>query len=300
VLVQVSGLGRSIDAIILDACASLGIERWGGASADGWSKHSDFLRCAYRYYLKHIRGVAPLVVGAVSSSLDVGSCVHLLLAAHYARLLPDDRYPGWQQNSPEPTALLQALIAAGLPMQIAVEVERLYKGYVEKYGAETIAPVAVEMQAGTVGEHTSRYDLVFYIEDGLHDGLWIGEHKTMSPKTDPEDFRFDGEVLGEMFSWDLSNLQDFFGQRVNGVCVNTLVKVIPPRYQRYWFTFPQSLINEYGSNCGRWEQQMLLCEQSGVWPKTYACQGRYRRCRFWEHCRTQDDGQLVSLESGHA
>ena len=260
-LIQLPGIGRSIDSIIVEACTKLGIERWGGQSEDGWSRHGDFLRCPYRYYLKHVRGVGPLVVGESAMGLDVGSCEHLLLAAHYARLLPDDGYPGWRENCPTPTAVLQAMIAAGLPMQIASEVERLYDGYVEHYANETIIPLAVEMPAGLPGTHTSRYDLVFYVEDGVHDGLWICDHKTASPKKDLEEYRFDGEILGEVFSWELADLQDFFHARLNGVCINALVKVKGvPRYQRLWLTFPQQIINAYGSDRGWWAQQIMACE----------------------------------------
>jgi hypothetical protein len=299
-LVQVIGLGHTVDAIIREACSSLGIEPWGGPSEDGWSKHADFLRCPYRFYLKHVAGMGPLVVGEGpgGDALDVGSCVHLLLACHYARMLPDERYPGFRPNCPDPETLLKAMIDAHLPLATASEVERLYGGYAEHYASETIEPMAVEMGVGVVGAHTARYDLVFYIEDGLHDGLWVGEHKTASPSTDLEEFRYDGEVLGEMFAARLQSPIDIFGMPLNGVCINALVKAKGlPRYQRLWITFPQSLINEFGTNRGYWGQQMLACEKRNLWPKNlYGCRSRYRRCRFWEHCRTQDPTRLVKLE----
>jgi hypothetical protein len=299
-IIQLPGLGRSVDAIIRDACASLGIEPWGGASEDGWSKRSDFLRCPYRYYLKHVRGVGPLAVTADTEALDIGACVHLLLAAYYARMLPDERYPGWRMNPPDPQALLQALIAARLPRSIAADVEQLFDGYVEQYANDVLQPVAVEMPGGLVGTHTSRYDLVFWIEDGMHDGLWIGEHKTASPSSDLDDFRFHGEVLGLMSSNELVNLQDVFGVKLNGVCINALVKPRPkqaPRYQRLWLTFPYALISEYGSDRGCWSGWLQTCQDRNRWPKSLqGCKSYNRRCRFWEHCRTQDAGQLKPVE----
>ena len=295
-LVKLPGIGRSIDSLVTEACASLGIEPWGGPSENGWSKHADFLRCPYRYYLKHVKGMGPLHVGDPGSALDIGSFTHLMLAAHYARMLPDERYPGWRANSPEPLVLLAALKKAGLSLSIAADVERLYEGYAEYYGNETIQPVAVEMPAGLRGTHTSRFDLVFYVEDGLHDGLWIGEHKTASPAADLDDFRYNGEILGEMLSFQLSGLQDFFGQRLNGVCINALVKSKTPRYQRLWLTFPDQLINDFASTRGEWAQREIDCVRRNKWPRSmFGCVAYFRKCRFWEHCRTQDDALLVSL-----
>jgi hypothetical protein len=253
--------------------------------------------------LKHVRGVVPLVVGEEGPALDIGSCVHLILACHYARLLPDDRYPGYRANCPQPQVLLEALKTAGLPLTVAVEVERLYDGYAEHYANEALTPVAVEMPVGVVGVHTSRYDLVSYVEDGLHDGLWINEHKTASPQSDLDEFRFDGEVLGEMLSAELTDLEAIFGMNVQGVCVNALVKPDKrsksslPRYQRLWLTFPPSLIAEYRKDRLWWNRLRITCMETGVWPKSMqGCRSRYSKCRFWDHCRLQDEGQLKEGE----
>jgi hypothetical protein len=297
VRVQAPGLGPSVETIIRTACMSLGLEPWGGPSEDGWSKHRDFLRCPYRYYLKHVRRVGPLVVAVTAPGLDVGSVSHLILACHYARKLPDDRYPGFRVNCPEPLQLLEALKDAGLPMQIAMEAERLYEGYVEKY-VDDFTPVAVEMSHGVIGIHTCRYDVVGYIEDGLHDGLWIVEHKNLSERADVEDYRFDGEVLGEVYAEQLRHVDDIFGMRPNGACLNALIKAKIPRYQRLWLSFPPSILNEYADNRGRWGQQIVECTRRGVWPKNlYGCKSSFRRCRFWDHCRSQDESQLVLTEA---
>jgi len=297
VLVQLPSVGRSLDSIVAEVFKTFGCEPWGGASQNGWSKQSDFLRCPYRYYLKHVKGAGPAAVGDVSPALDIGSVCHLLLAARYAAALPDDRYPGWRPVVIEPMALLRALEAAGLPLSISSECERLYDGYAERWGNETLVPVAVEMPVGMPSLHTSRYDLVFFVEDGLHDGLWIGEHKTMSSGTDIEDFRFDGEVLGEMLSWQLSSLTEFFGAHLNGVCINALVKAkSAPRYQRLWITVPDQLVDTYATNRGHWAQQELYYQSRNLWPKSlFGCKSKYSKCRFWEHCRTLDDSKLVPL-----
>lgn len=292
-----SGVGKSLDAIVAEAFRALGCAPWGGQSENGWSKASDFLRCPYRYYLKHIRGVGPLIAGETGRALDIGASIHLLLAARYAALLPDDRYPGWRAVVPTPEAVLAALVTAGLPLDISNEVERLYDGYAEKYGTETITPVAVEMPAGSAKCHTSRYDLVFYVEDGIHDGLWVGEHKTMSSSTDIDEFRLNGEVIGEMLSWSLSDLDNFFGAPLNGVCINGIVKAKSvPRYPRIWISRSEGLIEEYARNRMYWIQRIVDCMEQKRWPKSLqGCFGRYgNRCRFWEHCLSQDDSQLVA------
>jgi hypothetical protein len=297
VRIQLPGVGRSIDSIVLEAFKVLGCEPWGGASKAGWSKQADFLRCPYRAWLKHVRGVGPLIVGDASPALDIGSVCHLMLAARYAAMLPDARYPGWRERCPSPEAVLAAMVVAGLPTVISSEVERLYDGYAEKWGAEDIAPVAVEMPVGLAARHTSRYDLVFYIEDGVHDGLWVGEHKTMSSATDIDEFTYDGEVLGEMLSWRLSDLDQYFGAPLNGVCINALVKASKlPRYQRKWIPVNWRLVEEYEKQRIWWIKQELYCKEKNFWPKNlFGCKSRYHRCRFWEHCRTMDDAQLIAL-----
>lgn len=296
--VQLPGVGRSVDSIVVEAFKVLDCAPWGGQSAMGWSKQSDFLRCPYRYYLKHVRGVGPLVVGDTGPALDIGSIVHLLLAARYSAMLPDHRYPGWRPNPPDPFVLLRTLESCGLPLSISQEVERLYEGYAEKYGADLIVPMAVEFGVGNPAFHTSRYDLVFYVEDGIHDGFWIGEHKTMSSATDIETFRFNGEVLGEMLSWRLSGLDTYFGGPLNGVCINALVKTKSvPRYQRLWIPVNWAMIDHYAGQREQWVAREAACVQSAVWPQSLAgCNIRYSKCRFWEHCSTDDESQLVSIE----
>jgi hypothetical protein len=296
VRVQAPGLGPSVDTIIRSACRALGIEPWGGPSEDGWSTHADFLRCPYRYFLKHVQRVTPLVAGVKAPGLDIGSVSHVMLAAHYARMLPDDRYPGFQPGCPQPLVLLEKMREFKLPPLVGLEAERLYEGYVEKY-VDDFTPVAVEMKHGLVGVHTCRYDLVGYIEDGLHDGLWVVEHKNLSEHTDVDDYRFDGEVLGELYAEQLVDLTPVFGMRPIGVCVNVLVKSKIPRYQRLWLTYPHSIINEFADNRHLWRTQIEHWQGRGVWPKNmFGCR-RFGRCRFWDHCRSQDPSQLKEVEN---
>lgn len=295
-----TGVGKSFDAIVSEAFAALGCEKWGGVSPTGWSKQSDFQRCPRRYQLLHEMGASPLAVGGSTSALDIGSVGHLLLAAHYTRQLPDDRYPGFRDPCPEPQAVLDALAAAGMPADIVGTVQMLYDGYVEKWANEEIAPVAVEMLAGTVGQHTSRFDLVFHVFEGMHTGLWIGEHKFLVSSTDLDDYTLHGEVIGEVLSFHLSRLHEFFEAPLSGVCLNVILKPSLrgiPTYRRKWIAVSPAAVDRYVEDRMYWIAALQALKQlppSTPWPRALnGCTNKYRRCRFFQHCRDLDDGQLV-------
>lgn len=297
--IQLPGAGKSVDAIIAEAFRSLGCEPMGGASETGWSKQSDFQRCPRRYQLKHELGAAPLLVGEVAPGLDIGAVGHALLATHYVAMLLDDRYPGFRPNPPEPFALLQAMTDAGLPMEIYALADRCLSGYLEFWANEDVRPMAVEMQAGDAQFHTSRFDAVFYTEEGLHPGLWVGEHKFLKAGTDLEEYRMHGEVLGEVLSWQLSKLDEFFGMPLAGVCLNVIfkpTKTLPPRFQRLWLSPPPEVIKRYATDRVYWLRQLMECKQrfgENVWPKAlFGCK-KYRLCRYFAHCRDLDDSQLI-------
>jgi len=297
--IQLPGIGRSVDAIIADAFRSFGCKPLGGQSGTGWSKQSDFQRCPRRYQLKHELGATPLLVGEVAPGLDSGTVGHALLAAYYAGMLADDRYPGWQPNTPEPRALLQAMQAAGLPGELFMVAEQCLDGYLEHWATEDVRPVAVEMSAGDAAFHTSRFDLVFYTEEGLHTGLWIGEHKLLKAGTDLEEYRLHGEILGEMLSWQLSELDAFFGMPLSGVCLNVTfkpTKTLPPRFQRLWLSVPpEEVMQRYMDDRVYWLQLLEDCQLrfgDKPWPRAlFGCK-KYKLCRFFAHCRDLDDTQL--------
>lgn len=302
--IQLPGGGRSVDAIIAEAFASFGCKPLGGQSGTGWSKQSDFQRCPRRYQLKHELGATPLVVGEVAPSLDIGAVGHVLLAVHYAAMMPDDRYPGWQPNLPEPHALLEAMLAAGLPGEIYMVVQQCLDGYLERWAGEDIRPMAVEYSAGDAKFHTSRFDLVCYTEEGLHPGLWIGEHKFLKRGTDLEEYRLHGEILGEMLSWQLSGLDDFFGLPLAGVCLNVIfkpTKTLLPTFQRLWLPVPPpEHIQRYATDRVFWLKLLMECKQrfgSAPWPRALLGCKKYKLCRYFEHCRSLDAGQLQFKDS---
>lgn len=288
-------LPRDSDAVLVDAFRRFGCPRPGGASESGWSKIADYLRCPYRYCLKHDQRVyIPAVTGQSLTALDTGSYTHALLAARYARMLPEG-YPGHSAKMPEPHELLEALRACGGSTAALQQTEQLFEGYVEYYGGEeTLTPVAVEFIAGKENVHTSRYDLVSYVDDSLYDGLWIIEHKTASANTDLELWRHDGEVLGEVYSWKLSNLDAVFDAPLRGVCINVLMKGARPAYRRLWLRFEPEMIAEFEQHRRHYETMIDYYHRIGYWPKSYfGCSARYGRCSFWEHCSTLDPNVLI-------
>lgn len=291
-----AGVGRSIDAIIAAAFRAFGCTPMGGASESGWSKQSDFQRCMRRYQLKHELGAAPLLAGAVSPGLDIGSVGHALLAVHYAALLPDDRYPGYQPNLPSPMDLLQAMTDAGLPQEIAMVVEQCYLGYVEFWAQEDVRSMAVEMPAGDAAFHTARFDHVFYTEDAWRSGLWVQEHKFLKAGTDLDEYRMHGEILGEVLAFHLDRLDEFFSMPLNGVCLNVIFKPTAktlPRYQRIWISPSEEVMRRYVSDREYWIGALENCRRFQVWPRALEGCKRYRLCRFFSHCRDLDDGQLT-------
>ena len=296
--VQLPGVGKSVDAIIAEAFRSFGCEPFGGASSTGWSKQSDFQRCPRRYQLKHDLRATPLLVGEVSTALDVGSVGHALLAAHYAAMLPDDRYPGFRTSVPEPAALLQAMVDAGLPMEIFAVADQCFSGYLERWADEDVQPVAIEMLAGDPAFHTSRFDMVFYTEQGMHPGLWIDEHKFLKSGTDLEEYKMHGEVLGEVLSWQLSKLDEFFGMPLSGVCLNVIfkpTKTALPHYQRLWLSPQVEVLDRYVTDRVYWLDETRRCKQQygdAAWPKALHGCKQYRLCRYFAHCRDLDDSKL--------
>jgi len=301
---------KSADEVLRDAFASLGCERLGGASVNGWSRQSDLLRCPYRYFLKHERKVVPTLLAASSKSQDTGSFIHAFLAVHYARLLPPPvdlgaglvPYPGWQANMPTPEQFYEACLDCGAEIEALTMAQRLWEGYLDHWGDDGWAPVAVEMGAGDPTLHTSRYDLVFFVEDGLHDGLWIGEHKSSKTSPDLEQWDLDGEVMGEMLSWRLSELDAFFGDTLRGVCINVLIKTKTPSYFRIWKPFDERLVREFHRTRLHWSKIEEVYRKSGVWPKSFfGCKSKYdvvtgQRCGYWDHCLSLSEQFLTPME----
>jgi PD-(D/E)XK nuclease superfamily len=281
------------DRVLTEAFALLGCPRLGGISEDGWSKLSDFLRCPYRYYLKRERHLRPAIASESTEALDTGSFTHALLALHYAAGLPGPEYPGFIPNCPTPAQLLAVLPQVGADPMALATATGLWDGYLDKWYGDGWTPMAVEMGTGTEGVHTSRFDLVLHVEDGIHDGFWIGEHKALSPRADVEAYELDGEILGEMLAWRASNLDEVFGE-LRGVCINALIKSKVPAYRRLWIKVDWKLVDDFAASRRFWASDIITCRKIHVWPKShFGCRAHFEKCWYWEHCRTLDFAVLT-------
>lgn len=288
---------KSAEQVLNEAFALLGCERWGGASEDGWSKISDLLRCPYRYYLKHVRRVCSTEMGASSKAQDTGSFTHALLAAYYAGQLSFSLYPGYREKCPTPEQVIEALRACGAEVEALTEAERLWSGYLDFWGDDGLRPVAVEMPAGDAAVHTSRYDLVALVEDGIHDGLWVFDHKTTIPSVDLDQWQLDGEILGEALSWELSEESTwFFDEPLRGICINVLFKGKFPKYQRLWQPIRFEVVNDFAAHRRYWRATAEIYQRLNYWPRShYGCRARYDKCAFWDHCLTLSDSFLTPI-----
>jgi hypothetical protein len=287
------------DALTL-AFKSFDCEPLGGPSQDGWSKMYDFLRCPYRYYLRHEQNVVirPDALIKAAPALGVGSLVHACLALHYCRLLPEG-FPGWRANPPSPLDLLDKVQELGAEMAMVQEARRLYYGYAEHYGVEGpdygFEPVAVEYGAGIVGTHTCRYDMLAWNQGSL----WIYEHKTAHAETQDvlEGWWLDGEIIGEVYGYQLSDLNKLFGGPLTGVIINLLIKTHPPKFRRLEIIFPQKVVDSFARDRQHWAQQREQYRRRGHWPRSLqGCMSRYDMCQFWAHCRDEDASLLQIRE----
>ena len=290
---------KSSEAVLEEAFKALGCERWGGASDNGWSKIGDLQRCAYRYYLRHVLNLTSSSIGGDDSTpMSVGGFGHVALAAHYAALLPDNRYPGFRINCPTPEAVLAALDKAGAEPLALQEARTVWSGYIDHWGNDGWTPMAVEMSAGDEKVHTCRYDLVASVEDGVHDGIWVVDHKLLTSKADLDAYQLDGEILGEALCWELSNLNDVFGP-LAGVCINALFKGKPVKgrapYFRRWFPFDAELVRDFARSRAFWQSSIHTFTKLNLWPKSHnGCIARYfDTCLFWDHCATLSPSSLT-------
>lgn len=288
-----------IDVAMHAAFAKLGIEPLGGPSPDGWSKLADLQRCAYRYYLKHERGmtIAADVQPTSSGALEVGSLVHAAMAIHYGRRLPEGA-PGWRRNMPSPFDYLEAVKACGGGSSFVSEALRLFSGYVEFYGYEAdVSPLAVEFGAGEVGRHTCRYDMLAHWDGGgvAPPGLWNFETKTASRESMDvlESWWLDGEILGQHYVYEFAKLADVFGAPLQGTVINLLIKTRPPRFRRIQIVLSRALLDTYAQDRLYWDAYQRTCRARGYWPRSLqGCMSRYGPCEFWAHCRDMDDSLL--------
>lgn len=294
-LIQLSNPNaKTIEQCIREAYESFNVPPLGGASNDGWSKLADFQRCPYRYWLLHVQPKletteAPILPDSIPVALELGALYHSMLAMHY--------YKG-MYKTPTAYALAERVLSLGGNQAIVDEAKRLYNGYFAQYGNpndEGINTLAVEFPAGIEGIHTCRYDLLAERKDS---GTWIIEHKTASSETRQvmEGWWLDGEILGEVYAYKLSGLEQIFGRLV-GVCVNLTFKTKEPKFRRVEVVVTDDLLDQYAKDIAYWKGSRSACKTTGIWPrKLQGCISRYDTCTFFDHCRNADATDSARLQ----
>lgn len=294
----------SVNEAVDKAFASFGIAPLGGASADGWSKTSDLQRCAYRFYLRHERQLdidPDMRSRASSGALEVGGLVHICLALHYGRMLPEG-YPGWRKNQISPFEFMDRVIEMGAESNFVNEALRIYSGYAEHYGYETdIRPVAIEYAAGQPGIHTCRFDMLAWWDGGgtSPPGLWNFEAKTTSRETSDvlEGWWLDGEIVGQHYVFQKFGLEKIFHAPLQGTVINLMIKNHPPRYRRLEIVQAPVVIESYALDRAYWQTYRDHCRNTGNWPRSLAgCMNRYGPCEYWSHCRDMNNNYLVPIK----
>lgn len=295
---------ESIQQCIDKTYASYNVPSLGGASVDGWSKISDYMRCPYRYWALHgqptqlIDALIPL--GPKPVALELGALFHALLACHYIGSVPGAANAISYPEYPTAFEFIERMRTLGADESILTEAQRLYIAYYNHYGNshdDGLQPVAIELAAGLEKIHTCRFDMLAYDKAG---GLWIVEHKTASRESRDvlESWWLDGEIIGEVYGYELSGLAKQFGLLV-GVLVNIVIKTTVPKFRRVEVVIPPDLLARYASDRTYWGQARELNKLAQHWPrKLQGCISRYDTCSLWDHCRdaeTTDSGRMMNL-----
>src|SRR5262249_3347476 len=152
---------------------------------------------------------------------------HAMLACHYLT-----SGNSGSELYPTPYALAERVLSVGGDQTIIDECKRLYAAYFNQYGNvadEGVKPLGVELPCGIEGIHTSRLDLLANIGDST----WIVEHKTASRESRDviEGWWLDGEIIGEVYAYKLSKLEQLYGP-LAGVIVNITIKTQVPKFRR--------------------------------------------------------------------
>jgi hypothetical protein len=291
------------DAVPMDVAILRAFARWGceplgvGGSADGWSKMYDFQRCPHRFYLRHEVGAVPVGVGEDApepSQLQTGGLYHVCLALHYCRQL-EPGAPGWRPNLPPPLDFIDAVEEEKPELAFVEEARRMLYGYMEHWQNDSLRPLAIESGAGIKGVHTSRYDMV--AEEMNVGGVWITEHKSAFAETTDvmEGWFLDGEIIGEVYSWRLSKLDEVYGPLM-GVIVNLGFKARPPTYKRLHVPVPESVLEDYARDRAHWGAVRDHYRRIGYWPrKLQGCKGPFGKndlCAYRYYCRESNPGLL--------
>lgn len=262
------------------------LPRLGGRSTgSGWSNVSLFQKCPYAWKRRYLE---PLVVenfGIVAEieALAIGSLVHTYLAVYYMRMIVHD-YPLTVEE------VNTRVREWGCNPKIYEEAWRLFIGYALYYRHENIMPLAVEYNLRDPRTNNScRYDLIaFFPEDrpGIPAGTYGIEHKTAA-KFDAntlEAWHGDGEVLGQVLTWERLHLDKKFGP-LRGVMVNIIGKQKEPQFHRTIVAPTAFTIRQHEADLKNWNGKIALAKAIDDFPRSRNnCIRGFMRCELWDHC----------------
>jgi hypothetical protein len=282
---------KPLEETMKEIFADYGLDRLGGRSTgSGWSSVSLFQKCRYAWkktYLAERDGSEETFVGEILP-LAIGILVHTYLALHYQRMLVPD-YPLSADD------VNQRVREAGCNPEVFLEAWRLFSAYRLFYKNENVIPLAVEANYRDPRTNDScRYDLVAYFPDeapGRLPGTYIVEHKTASrfDQNTLEAWPGDGEILGQISSWEKLHLERRFGQ-LRGVLVNLIGKQRSPEFHRTIAAPTSFAIDQHRRDLKTTNAEIQVAIASGNWPRSRAnCLHRFGRCQFWDHCNLGDD-----------
>jgi len=111
-----------------------------------------------------------------------------------------------------------------------------------------------------------------------------------------ESWWLDGEILGELYAWKLSNLSEKFGAPLAGVMINIVSKTNPPACRRLEVVVPPVVLDGFQRDRQWWAQQREHMRRTSQWPRSlHGCISRYEMCHYWSHCRDEDASILVPM-----
>lgn len=240
-----------------------------GQSSAGFHRLQLFIECPRKFAYKEVLGLLPRTD---SSPLALGSATHEGLAAHYLGM-PfekglEDPPQRWAYKVPIARAILQA--------------------YVRRYLREqfTVLDVERELVVRINGrKFTRRVDLVF-LQNGK---VFVMDHKTAGQprarfsSTQHEAALFTQDIVGRAVC------PEIYGYPFGGLVLNVIGTSEPYEFARRPILFPPEIMRTAVVSLDHWLRQSdeMLSSNVSPWdyPQSWACQGRYSRCDFWELCK---------------
>jgi len=280
-------------------------ERAGGPSEWGNSRYSDFERCEYRYWVKHVLGYRPK---KRNEALEVGGLFHECRARAYqayqkAATAEDENgnkiYLPEELDEIFTEALFELCDRAAkhVPTTVAI-VRRLLQVWHKAHGPRTLIDdrhetLLVEALIDTNDgfPYSTRLDRV--VMSGRLGGPCIMEIKTASRRTADllDGYRMDPQFLGQQYCWKNSKYYKKYGA-LRGFIVDLCVKGQVVQVTRESVPVDVKLLRPWAKEKRYRYSQILTCEASGYWPRRRTnCVMYGKRCGLSEHCSTFPPGR---------